>query len=231
MDRQEAKGIIETILFVADTPIRISTFVELLNSKYADEEIIALLNELKEYYDGRVFQLVEIAGGWRMQTRKQFGPWITAYYKTEHGQKLSRASLEVLAIVSYRQPITRTEVDDIRGVDSGGVLRGLIDKGLVRIMGRRKLPGRPIIYGTTVRFLEYFGLSSLADMPTLDEFNNELDSKLSDNERQAIISFSATNPKELNGEENFASVKSDQNESDETSADDNINAVNKDKKC
>ena len=104
-----------------------------------------------------------------------FRSWITAYYKTEHGQKLSRASLEVLAIVSYRQPITRTEVDDIRGVGSGGVLRGLIDKGLVRIMGRRKLPGRPIIYGTTVRFLEYFGLSSLADMPTLDEFNNELE--------------------------------------------------------
>ncbi|HEB73516.1 MAG TPA: SMC-Scp complex subunit ScpB, partial [Nitrospirae bacterium] len=124
------------------------------------------------------------------------------FFKMEKGHKLTRASLETLAIIAYRQPITRAEVDDIRGVDSGGVLRGLIDKSMVKTMGRRKVPGRPMMYGTTNRFLEFFGLARLADLPTLDEFQAELGGEMAGRTRQAMIDFAPdeTNPDDDTGE-------------------------------
>ena len=159
-------------------------------------------------YEGRAFGVAEVAEGWRLQTNPAYADWITRFFKVERGKKLARASLEVLAIIAYRQPITRAEIDEIRGVDSGGVLRGLIDKGLVKTMGRRKAPGKPMMYGTTRRFLEFFGLARLADLPTLEDFTGEEGLA----ERQALLDFVEESPEgeeesggaEPFGEEEFA---------------------------
>ncbi|VAX24336.1 Segregation and condensation protein B [hydrothermal vent metagenome] len=182
MDRDQLKGILENLMFVSDGPIEVDRIASFVAGDADKAEITEALNELKEEYQERSLEIAEVAEGWRIQTRPEYAPWITMFYKMERGQKLSRASLETLAITAYRQPITRTEIDEIRGVDCGGVLRGLIDKTLVKTMGRRKVPGKPMMYGTTKRFLEYFGLAKLADLPTMDEFQEELDAMLSQEE-------------------------------------------------
>lgn len=175
MERDLIKAILENVLFVSDSPLSLDRIVALFEGEVTKEEIAEALEELKEDFESRALELTEIAEGWRFQTRAEYSQWITRFFKMERGQKLSRASLEVLAIIAYRQPITRAEIDEIRGVDSGGVLRNLIDKSLVKTMGRRKVPGRPMMYGTTSRFLEYFGLARLADLPTMEEFQKELE--------------------------------------------------------
>ncbi|MDH5677282.1 MAG: SMC-Scp complex subunit ScpB, partial [Nitrospinota bacterium] len=174
MEPDDAKAVIENILFVADSPLPTARIVTVFGGEMTEEQVVAALAELTEEYSDRSLRIVEVAEGWRMQTRPEYAPWIATFFKMEKGQKLTRASLEVLAIVAYRQPITRTEMDEIRGVDCGGVLRGLIDKGLVKTMGRRRAPGKPMMYGTTSKFLEFFGLARLSDLPTLDEFRAEL---------------------------------------------------------
>jgi len=192
MDRDEAKAIIESILFIADAPLAAERFAALFSGELSENEIAELLEELRDEYEERNLRISEVAEGWRVQTRPEFAQWLTLFFKMEKGQKLTRASLETLAIIAYRQPITRAEIDEIRGVDSGGVLRGLIDKTLVKTMGRRKVPGRPMMYGTTNRFLEYFGLARLTDLPTLEEFQSELGEGLPDITRQATIDFDVT---------------------------------------
>jgi len=174
MDRDLAKAIVENILFISSAPVSTDRLATLFDGELGREEIKEVLGELEDDYKSRALSLAEVAEGWRVQTRREYAGWITRFFKMERGQKLSRASLEVLAITAYRQPITRAEIDEIRGVDSGGVLRGLIEKNLVKTMGRRKAPGRPMMYGTTKRFLEYFGLAKLADLPTMEEFQKEL---------------------------------------------------------
>ena len=174
MEPDDAKAVIENILFVADSPLPTAKIVTVFGGEMTAEDVAGALGELAEEYARRSLQIVEVAEGWRMQTRPEYAPWIATFFKMEKGQKLSRASLEVLAIVAYRQPITRAEMDEIRGVDCGGVLRGLIDKALVKTMGRRRAPGKPMMYGTTGKFLEFFGLARLSDLPTLDDFRAEL---------------------------------------------------------
>jgi segregation and condensation protein B len=174
MERNEAKAIIENVLFVADAPLPAGKITSVFGGELKDEEVASILAELAKEFEGRALMIAEVAEGWRIQTRPEYAAWITTFFKMEKGQRLSRASLEVLAIVAYRQPITRTEMDEIRGVDCGGVLRGLIDKSLVKTMGRRRAPGRPMMYGTTGKFLEFFGLARLSDLPTLEEFRAEL---------------------------------------------------------
>ena len=178
MDRNEAKAIIENVLFVADTPLPLVRITSVFGGELKEEEAASIMAELAQDYQNRSLMIAEVAEGWRIQTRPEYAAWITTFFKMEKGQRLSRASLEVLAIVAYRQPITRAEMDEIRGVDCGGVLRGLIDKSLVKTMGRRRAPGRPMMYGTTPKFLEFFGLARLSDLPTLDEFRTELGDSL-----------------------------------------------------
>ncbi len=201
MDRDQLKGILENLMFVSDGPIEVDRIASFVEGDADKAEIAEALNELKDEYKERSLEIAEVAEGWRIQTRPEYAPWITMFYKMERGQKLSRASLETLAITAYRQPITRTEIDEIRGVDCGGVLRGLIDKNLVKTMGRRKVPGKPMMYGTTKRFLEYFGLAKLADLPTMDEFQEELDAMLSQEEPQEALEVAeADTTEEVNGE-------------------------------
>ncbi|MBI4667489.1 MAG: SMC-Scp complex subunit ScpB [Nitrospinae bacterium] len=186
MDQQQVKAIIENILFVADSPVTVERLVELFDREFTREEMLEFLSSMREDFENRPTTLVEVAEGWRLQTRAEYAGWVTQFYKMEKGQKLGRAALEALAIIAYRQPITRAEVDEIRGVDSGAALRGLMEKNLLRAMGRRKAPGKPMMYGTTKRFLEYFGLARLADLPTLDEFAEELEAMMSLSPQQSL---------------------------------------------
>ncbi|MBI5815812.1 MAG: SMC-Scp complex subunit ScpB [Nitrospinae bacterium] len=178
MDREQLKAILENLLFIADAPVTVDRLAGLFEKEATREEIQGAMEELISDYEGRNLMLTAVGEGYRIQTRPENAPWITAFFKMEKGQRLGRASLEALAIIAYRQPITRAEVDEIRGVDSGAALRGLVEKNLVKAMGRRKAPGKPMMYGTTKRFLEYFGLARLADLPTMEEFQREMDETL-----------------------------------------------------
>ncbi len=120
--------------------------------------------------DGRGIQLVQLAGGYRLVTKQDYAPWLKRMDKAKAAQKLSRSALESLAIIAYKQPLVRAEIEEIRGVETSGVLRTLLERKLVRIVGRKEVPGRPIMYGTTKFFLEHFGLQDLTQLPPLREF-------------------------------------------------------------
>lgn len=162
-------SIIESLIFTAESALSVDRLCELLN-EYERDQIKEALAETVAYYQGRGggFELVEVAGGWQFRTRPVFHSYITRQIKTRTS-KFSQSALETLAIIAYRQPITRAEVEHLRGVDCGGVLKSLLEKHLVRILGKKDIPGRPLIYGTSKEFLEVFGLKDLKSLPTLRE--------------------------------------------------------------
>jgi segregation and condensation protein B len=165
----DVSPIIESLLFTAEAPLSTDRLCELLH-EFEREEIKAALTGLVDSYHGRAggFELVEVAGGWQFRTRPVYHNYISRHIKTRTA-KFSQSALETLAIVAYRQPITRAEVEHLRGVDCGGVLKSLLEKHLVRILGKKDIPGRPLIYGTSKEFLEIFGLKDLKSLPTLKE--------------------------------------------------------------
>lgn len=169
MAELEIKPILESILFTSESPVRLETLVEIL-PEWNEATIQEVLRHIKAECDdpSRGFELTEVAGGYQFRTKPQMADWVSRLKKAKP-IKLSRSALEALAIVAYRQPIIRPEIEDIRGVDSGWVLRTLLEKGLIRIVGRKDIPGRPILYGTTKAFLELFSFSSLTELPTLRE--------------------------------------------------------------
>lgn len=172
MERSELKKILEVLIFVSDKPLSVDILKTVLEEDA--KSIKDVIGELKEYYGGadKGFNLVEIAGGYQFVTDPKYAPWLKKLYKSKIG-KLSMPSLETLAILAYKQPLTRAEVEAIRGVNVDGIMKNLLDKGLVRVCGRKDTPGRPFTYGTTNDFLEYFGLGSLGDLPMQDEFRKE----------------------------------------------------------
>jgi segregation and condensation protein B len=167
LGRDHLKGLLEALIFASDKPMRAA---ELARSAAAPlKEVNLLLAVLKAEYSSHGVQLDEVAGGWIFRTHVAFAPFVRDMAK-QKPVRLTRAQVETLAILAYRQPITRPEVDDIRGVDCGPVLKLLLERDLVKILGKKDEPGRPILYGTTSQFLEFFGLKSLKDLPTLKEF-------------------------------------------------------------
>jgi len=165
----DVKPILEGILFTSESPVRMETFAEILPEWSAEAISDGIERIKKEWEDGlKGLELVEIAGGYQFRTKSQWADYIHRL-KKKKPVKLSQSALETLAIIAYRQPVIRPEIEEIRGVDSGWVVRTLLEKGLIRMMGRKDLPGRPIVYGTTKAFLEVFSLSSLTDLPTLKE--------------------------------------------------------------
>jgi segregation and condensation protein B len=165
----ELKRIIEGLLFASGEPLTISKIHSLIDGadRWAIKEAI---EELRREYEssGRAFRVTEVGGGYQLRTIPELAPWIRRLSK-HAPPRLSRASLETLAVIAYRQPVTRAEVEHIRGVDCGAVMRGLVEKGLVKILGRKDVPGRPLLYGTSKRFLEVFGLKDLSSLPQLSE--------------------------------------------------------------
>ena len=169
MDHLEIKPILESLFFISDSPIRLETLVEILpesNKEAILEGIRQIQAECGDRSKG--IELVEVAGGYQFRTKSSWAGWVSRLKKVK-AVKLSQAALETLAIVAYRQPIIRPAIEEIRGVDSGSVLHTLLEKGLIKMMGRKDLPGRPIVYGTTKTFLELFNLNTLSDLPSLKE--------------------------------------------------------------
>ena len=171
IDARELKAILEAILFVSSEPMPVARLMSILGTVSRTELIQALgllTHDLDQ--DGRGIQLVQVAGGYRLVTKQEYGPWLKRIDKAKAAQKLSRSALESLAIIAYKQPLVRAEIEEIRGVETSGVLRTLCERKLVRIVGRKDVPGRPIMYGTTKFFLEHFGLQDLSQLPPLREF-------------------------------------------------------------
>jgi segregation and condensation protein B len=182
---QPLKHILESLLFVAEEPLSIQQFKSILEIE-ASDDIRSALEELIVEYDqrGGGFELRQIAGGYQFRTRAEYSEWVKKLLKPSPA-RLSRAALETLAIIAYKQPIIRADVEHIRGVDCGGVLRMLLEKKLIRVMGRKDIPGRPMIYGTTRQFLEVFNLKDLRDLPSpkeIEALGAEIDMEFPDTE-------------------------------------------------
>lgn len=162
--------IIEALLFVSNNPVSKEQLQEVLKS----QDITGLISRLNEDYDrtNRSFRIEEIAGGWQMRTRPEFSPWVKSLLSIQRRERLSGPALETLAIIAYKQPITKAEIEGIRGVNVDWVLSTLVDKSLVRVVGRKDIAGRPFMYGTTTRFLEHFGLADLKDLPKVEELKS-----------------------------------------------------------
>ncbi len=168
-ERPGLTAIVEALLFAAARPLSIKELMEGAGVSDAAEvrQAIRLLAERLDAM-GSALEVAEVAGGWRLQSRPSLARWIRRLHR-QAPRRMSRAALETLALVAYRQPITRAEVEAVRGVDSSGTLRFLLEQGLIRMAGRKETVGRPIIYATTRRFLGLFQLKDLKDLPTLEE--------------------------------------------------------------
>lgn len=165
----EPIDIVEALLFASDTPLEAERIREVLD--LADvAEVVPLIRALRERFDGasRGLLITEVAGGYRMVTRPELAPWLVRLARSRVRARLSRPALEALAIVAYRQPVSRPEIDAIRGVNSEGVLDNLLERRLLRVAGRKDAPGRPFLYETTREFLVAFGLRDLGDLPQVD---------------------------------------------------------------
>jgi segregation and condensation protein B len=170
MEDKETRSILEAILFISGEPVTIPALKNILEINEKEIERIAdeLIQEYRLKNSGLL--VVEIAGGIQMVTNPSSAPWVKKLLTTSIPAKVSHQSLETLAIVAYKQPIIKAEIESIRGVNSDGVLRTLLERRLIKILGRKEAPGRPLMYGTTKEFLQYFGLKDLSELPTLKEF-------------------------------------------------------------
>lgn len=165
----DLKAIVESLLFAADTPLTVEKIRSILDT--GDSAAIrSVLTGLTQEYETqrRGFFLKEVAGGYQLRTRPEHREWVRRMRQSRPA-RLSRAAMETLAIIAYKQPVLRSDVEHLRGVDCGGVLRNLLERGIIRVLGRKDLPGRPMLYGTTKRFLEIFDMKDLSDLPTLED--------------------------------------------------------------
>lgn len=173
--RLKIKRIIEALLFASSEPLIISKIREITDVIHplSQKEISSILQELQyEYHiQQRAFCLEEIAQGFVLRTREEYSPYIDLLGRNKRGEKLSHASAEVLAIIAYRQPITRSQIEAIRGVDSSGTISNLLERQLIQAIGKLEAPGRPTLYGITKDFLKHFGLRDVKELPKLDEPN------------------------------------------------------------
>lgn len=169
MDTADLRAVLEALLFTAPGPVRIEQLA--LAAEVEPRMVAKALDELREEYRRarRGFVLAELADGYQLRSRPEHAEYIRRL-QVSRPARISRAALETLAIIAYRQPATRADIEYLRGVDSGGVINSLLDKRLVRIAGKKDMPGRPLLYGTSREFLEFFGLRSLEDLPSLKEF-------------------------------------------------------------
>jgi len=173
-DFERNRRIIEAVLLTADTPVSPGRLLGLFKG-LSGRDIRRAVDELNERYDAgqHAMRIIEISGGFQISTLKEFGPWVRKFH--DRGQvRLSQAGLETLAIIAFKQPVTRIEVDSVRGVESGGVIRTLMELNMIRLVGRSEGLGRPMLFGTTKEFMVHFGLKSLADLPKPKELEELL---------------------------------------------------------
>jgi len=184
----ELRAAIEAVLFVSNEPVSVDALVEALGSDA--EAVTAQLNDIKKSLDDNPggFIREQTAGGWRFATRPEYESILKKYFARKGESRLSIAALETLAIVAYRQPITAPEVSDIRGVNSTGVLRTLLERHLIRVGGRKAVVGSPFLYRTTREFLIHFGLNDIRDLPRLEEFGDLIGETISEDLVTAVQS-------------------------------------------
>lgn len=186
MSEDNTKSVIEALLFASDKPLTIEQVRNVLDNLEASE-VRGILEELRSEYEqsNRGIRIAEVAGGFQMITALGYAPFLKKLFKERYVERLSKPALETLAIIAYKQPVTKLEIESLRNVNIDGVIKNLLDKNLVRIAGRKKAPGRPFVFGTTRQFLEYFGLKSLEELPKMEEFaslaekreNSEIENK------------------------------------------------------
>lgn len=178
MERAELKMIIESLLFSSDSPLKLRKIQELFPDE-PSRELRQVLIELMAEYDRleRSFYLREVADGYQFCTRPEYSEWIRKLKKSKQS-RFGSATMETLAIIAYKQPLTRVEIEDIRGVDVGGIVRTLLEKKLIKIAGKKDVPGKPLLYATTPKFLTVFGLKSLKDLPSLEDIAQITDTSL-----------------------------------------------------
>ena len=171
LQSEDLQKIIETLLFITDRPVKVSRLVDVIENTNA-KEVREAIRKLQDDYivRGSAVQILEIAGGYQMCTKPEYGRWVRRLYNEKMTTRLSNAALETLAIIAYKQPLTRAEMESIRGVDVAGPLEKLLDRGLVRVVGRKDTIGHPMVYGTTDEFLRMFGLNKVAELPDLQVF-------------------------------------------------------------
>lgn len=190
-EMDDIKNIVESLLFVAESPLSMEHFKNAIPEAETDQINQTILTLIKEYeLKNGGFLIHEVAGGFQFRTRPEYKEWIRRLLQPSP-PKLNKPAMETLAIIAYRQPILRSEVEYIRGVNSGNSLRILMERKLIRVLGRREIPGRPLVYATTKKFLETFDLKDLKDLPSLKEID-ELESKSGNPQQQEIV-FGGTN--------------------------------------
>ena len=175
MVKEKLSQVIESILFASDIPLSVQKIKEFIENQ-GSNEIRKAIDELSKHYNNTdsALQVMEVAGGYQLVTRPEFADYIQKLYKGRAASRLTHRALETLAIITYKQPITKQEMEAIRGVNVDGVVKTLLERNLIKIEGRQKAPGNPLLYGTTKYFLQYFGLKSLDDLPQLKEIDELL---------------------------------------------------------
>lgn len=194
MAENNLKSAVEALIFVSEKPITLEQIKKVLGDLDLSA-IKKIIEELKNDYEtsNRGMRIIEIAGGFQMIACTNFSSFLKKLFKNRNGEKLSKQALESLAIIAYKQPLTKTEIESLRNVNVDGVMKSLLDKNLIRICGRKKIPGRPFVFGTTREFLEHFGLKSLQDLPKMEEFTTMAEAKENNND---IESLAQTEPGE-----------------------------------
>jgi segregation and condensation protein B len=192
----DLKPIIEAMIFAAPEPVTVKTLVKLLDGESKDD-IVAAIDALKRDYDRPGgLQMVEVAGGFQIVTRPELHEWVRRLFHERTTQKLSVAALETLAVIAYKQPVTAPEIAEIRGVNAVGVVATLMERQLVRIVGRKQVVGRPFLYGTTREFLDRFGLNDLSDLPKVEDVSEllgfDLPASVAEPAPQTPLPFDAT---------------------------------------
>jgi segregation and condensation protein B len=178
-DPAKAKRVVEALIFASSKPLTPAE-IRKVTKVLTVAQIQQIATELKEDYQesGRCFELLEIAGGYELSTKKEFAAWILKIELQRKARQATQSALETLAILAYKQPLTRAEIESLRGVDTSGVLSTLMEKNFIKIVGKKEVPGRPFMYGTTEKFLEHFGLKALVDLPSIDEIRQMVDSSV-----------------------------------------------------
>jgi segregation and condensation protein B len=192
----DLKSIVEALIFASPEPLTIKTLTKLLASE-PKEDIAAVIQELKaDYQRPGGLSFVEVAGGYQIVTRAELHEWVRRLFHERTTQKLSVASLETLAVIAYKQPVTAPEIAEIRGVNTSGVLGTLVERRLVKVVGRKQVVGRPFLYGTTRDFLERFGLNDISDLPRVEDMADllgfDLPATIGEPAPQTALPFDAT---------------------------------------
>jgi segregation and condensation protein B len=206
MAANDSKALLESLLFVSGKPLSADILAEI--SGLEKKQLRDLLDEMAAEYESgpRGFVMTQVAGGYQLRTRDEYASQINALFQKKSRRRFTRSGLETLSIVAYRQPVTRSEIEHIRGVDSGGVLKTLLSQEMVRVLGRKEAPGKPILYGTTREFLEYFGLRDLESLPTLKEVTDLLEegevAKAAVTSEEAAAVKEGTWPRQTDSDEN-----------------------------